>query len=219
MRIVSLTLLAAAWVVGGCSAASSSSAPPPASSHRKWAPSGNIALPASVIEPVVADVAKLAGVPADQVTVISAEAVTFPDGSLGCPQPGMVYTQALVDGYKIVAEAGGKTYDYRGTGSTFRQCTNTDGLTRGDGPVARQSTQLVDQLPDRGGRGVERDPLVGGQLDLEHALDAARPSTTGTPTNSPSTPNSPWSRTAQGRTRFRSRRIASTISNVDAAGA
>ena len=56
-------------------------------------------------------------------TVISAEAVTFPDGSLGCPQPGMVYTQALVDGYKIVAEAGGKTYDYRGTGSTFRLCS------------------------------------------------------------------------------------------------
>ena len=82
-------------------------------------------MPSSVIEPVVAEVAKLAGVPVDQVTVISAEAVTFSDGSLGCPQPGMVYTQALVDGYKIIAEAGGKTYDYRGTGSTFRLCTTT----------------------------------------------------------------------------------------------
>jgi hypothetical protein len=59
------------------------------------------------------------------VTVISAEAVTFPDGSLGCPEPGMAYTQALVDGYKIVAEAGGKTYDFRGTGSTFRLCPAT----------------------------------------------------------------------------------------------
>ena len=90
-------------------------------------PSGAIALPQSVIDPVVAEVAKLAGVPADQVTVISAEEVTFSDGSLGCPQPGMVYTQALVDGYKIVAEAGGKTYDFRGSGSTFRQCTNPTG--------------------------------------------------------------------------------------------
>ncbi len=122
MRILSLTLLAAAWVVGGCSAASSSVQP---SQVPGGNPSGNIALPASVIEPVVADVAKLAGVPADQVTVISAEALTFPDGSLGCPQPGMVYTQALVDGYKIIAEAGGKTYDYRGTGSTFRLCATT----------------------------------------------------------------------------------------------
>jgi hypothetical protein len=36
----------------------------------------------------------------------------------------MAYTQALVDGYRIVAEAGGTTYDYRGTGSTFRLCEN-----------------------------------------------------------------------------------------------
>ena len=121
MRIASITLLVAVWIVGGCSAASSS-VPPSQSPGEK--PSGNIALPTSVIEPVVAEVAKLAGVPADQVTVISAEEVTFSDGSLGCPVPGQVYTQALVDGYKIVAEAGGKTYDFRGSGSTFRQCTN-----------------------------------------------------------------------------------------------
>ena len=124
MRTLSLTLLAAAWVVGGCSAASSSVQP---SQVPGGSPSGNIALPTSVIEPVVAEVAKLAGVPADQVTVISAAAVTFPDGSLGCPQPGVAYTQALVDGYKIIAEAGGKTYDFRGTGSSFRRCTNPTG--------------------------------------------------------------------------------------------
>ena len=41
----------------------------------------------------------------------------------------------------------------------------------------------------------------------------------GTPTNKSRVLNSPWSSTAQGRTRFRSRRIASTISNVEAAGA
>ena len=57
-------------------------------------------------------------------TLVSAEAVTFPDGGLGCPEPGMAYTQVMTDGYKVVATAGGKTYDYRGTGSTFRRCTN-----------------------------------------------------------------------------------------------
>jgi len=124
MRIASLTLLAVVWIVGGCSAASSSVQPSQSPGEQ---PSGSIALPQSVIDPVVAEVAKLARVPADQVTVISAEQVTFPDGSLGCPQPGMVYTQALVDGYKIVAEAGGKTYDFRGSGSTFSQCTNPTG--------------------------------------------------------------------------------------------
>jgi len=92
-------------------------------------PSGSIDLPQSVIDPVVAEVARLAGVPAEDVAVISAEEMTFSDGSLGCPVPGMSYTQALVDGYKIVAEAGGKTYDFRGTGSTFRLCEKPVGST------------------------------------------------------------------------------------------
>jgi len=127
MLVIRMTLIAALSVVAGCSAVSSSGGLTPASDQptQESAGPGAVDLPATVLDPVVAEVARLAGVPVDQVVVVSAEAVTFPDGSLGCPQPGMVYTQALVDGYKIVAEAGGKTYDYRGTGSTFRLCTTT----------------------------------------------------------------------------------------------
>ena len=84
---------------------------------------GKVGLPDMILDPVIADIAGKAGVPIDQVTIVSAESVTFPDGSLGCPVPGNVYIQVLVDGYKIVAEAGGKTYDYRGSGpGRFRQC-------------------------------------------------------------------------------------------------
>lgn len=55
--------------------------------------------------------------------LVSAEAVTWRDGSLGCPRPGMKYTQALVDGMQVVVEAGGRQYDYRfGTGDTPRLC-------------------------------------------------------------------------------------------------
>jgi hypothetical protein len=86
---------------------------------------GPIVLPAATIEPVVADIARRAGVAPDQVTVLSAESVTFPDGGLGCPVPGMNYIQVLVDGYKIVAQANGITYDYRGTGTTFRLCSQS----------------------------------------------------------------------------------------------
>lgn len=135
MLVVRITLLAAVWIVSGCSAASSSGGPDrsltPSSIQPSLEPapsaSGSIDLPASVIEPVVAEVARLAGIPVDQVTVVSAEAVTFPDGSLGCPLPGMAYTQVLTDGYKVVAEAGGKTYDFRGAGSTFRLCEKSAG--------------------------------------------------------------------------------------------
>jgi hypothetical protein len=123
-------LVAAVWVVGGCSAAGGGSGSlRPASEQPSAVPAassggspGTIDLPASVIDPVVADVARLAGVPIDQVTVLSAESVTFPDGGLGCPLPGMAYPQVQVEGYKIVAEAGGTTYDYRGTTSGFRRC-------------------------------------------------------------------------------------------------
>jgi hypothetical protein len=88
---------------------------------------GAIDLSASVVDPVVAEISRISGVPVAEVKIISAEAVTFPDGSLGCPVPGMAYTQMMTDGYKIVAAAGGTTYDYRGTGSSFRRCLNAAG--------------------------------------------------------------------------------------------
>ena len=40
-------------------------------------------------------------------------AVTWNDGSLGCPEPGMFYTQALVDGYHVILQAGDEELDYR----------------------------------------------------------------------------------------------------------
>jgi hypothetical protein len=39
-------------------------------------------------------------------------AVTWPDGSLGCPQPGVNYTMALVPGYRIRVRAGERVLDY-----------------------------------------------------------------------------------------------------------
>ena len=43
----------------------------------------------------------------EDVTVVSYEDVTWPDGALGCPEPGMSYTQALVPGARLVLEADG----------------------------------------------------------------------------------------------------------------
>lgn len=50
-------------------------------------------------------------------TLTSAKKVTWNSGALGCPKPGAMYTQALVDGLHVLVSAGGVTYDYRfGTG-------------------------------------------------------------------------------------------------------
>ena len=50
----------------------------------------------------------------DDVEVRVTELVTWPDASLGCPQPDEVYTQALVDGYRIVLAAEGQEFTYHG---------------------------------------------------------------------------------------------------------
>jgi hypothetical protein len=34
----------------------------------------------------------------------------------------MTYPQVRVDGYRVLVEAGGRTFDYRGTGGSFRLC-------------------------------------------------------------------------------------------------
>ncbi|WP_225753866.1 hypothetical protein [Actinotalea sp. Marseille-Q4924] len=64
----------------------------------------------------VADLAERLGVEPASVTVVRDEAVTWRDGSLGCPAPGMAYTQALTPGRLVVLEAGGRTVEYHSGG-------------------------------------------------------------------------------------------------------
>ena len=52
------------------------------------------------------------GVAASNITVVSAEEVEWRDGSLGCPQPGMMYPQVITPGYRITLEANGQSYTY-----------------------------------------------------------------------------------------------------------
>jgi hypothetical protein len=78
-----------------------------------------------VVAQAKADLAERLGIDAAQVTVVSSTSVTWPDGSLGCPKPGMHYTQALVEGSRTVLEAGGKQYDYHaGNGRPPFLCTS-----------------------------------------------------------------------------------------------
>jgi hypothetical protein len=66
----------------------------------------------AITEAAVADAARRTGLPVDQLRVTSSEAVTWRDGSLGCPEPGMGYTEALVPGFRIRIAAGARELDY-----------------------------------------------------------------------------------------------------------
>lgn len=117
-------------VLAACSGASTSppttAGPGAAPSDRVSPPPSGGAVPGAVPDDVLASVVDAAaaetGVDPADVVVVSAEAVTWGDGSLGCPQPGMMYTQALVDGYRVVVEAGGRELDYRVGNGEPRLC-------------------------------------------------------------------------------------------------
>jgi hypothetical protein len=48
----------------------------------------------------------------EAIQLVSVEAVEWPDTSLGCPQPGMMYAQVITPGFLVILEAGGEGYAY-----------------------------------------------------------------------------------------------------------
>jgi len=69
-------------------------------------------VPTKLLDSILEDLSERTGVAVEIISVIQAQAVVWNDGSLGCPQPGVMYTQALVPGFQVVLEAGGQRYDY-----------------------------------------------------------------------------------------------------------
>ena len=84
--------------------------PPPSPPAPRAIPA--VATLESVTAAVLADAAKVTGLAASELKVESAEQVTWSDGSIGCPQPGMNYTMALVPGYRIRVRVGEQVLDY-----------------------------------------------------------------------------------------------------------
>ena len=103
--------LTGAWLAcalaSGCALGQAAGGPPPVPKEKAVA-----GAPAEMIEAALDDAANRSTTARADIKVTSAEAVTWPDGSLGCPQPGMAYTQALVAGYRIVLQAGEQTLNY-----------------------------------------------------------------------------------------------------------
>lgn len=70
----------------------------------------------SRVDKAIADLADRLDIDPEQIEVVSNEDVTWNDGSIGCPDPGMSYTQALVDGYLIVLSVDDVEHHYHGAG-------------------------------------------------------------------------------------------------------
>lgn len=80
-------------------------------------------IPRGVRRAVVADAAKRFKVAESAVVLTRAEQLDWPDGSLGCPEPGRVYTRMLVPGFRVVAKtAEGELLYHTDTLGTARNC-------------------------------------------------------------------------------------------------
>jgi hypothetical protein len=105
--------------IAGCSAApgKTSAAGSPGTSG-SVGPSGGVTdsswpVPDAILATAITEAAREASVAPVSVVIVSAEPQTWNDGALGCPKPGLAYTQSIVEGYHVVLSAGDRTLDYR----------------------------------------------------------------------------------------------------------
>jgi hypothetical protein len=133
--VASLLLVALALGLAGCAidlrasptASAEASRPAPSAPEVSTVPpsdepvTGDV--PAEIMADLLADAAERTGAAPEAIDVSQAIAITWNDGSLGCPEPNMSYTMALVDGYHVILVAGGEELDYRvGAQGGFRLC-------------------------------------------------------------------------------------------------
>ncbi|MBP6962780.1 MAG: hypothetical protein KBC96_00065 [Armatimonadetes bacterium] len=67
-----------------------------------------------------ADLAKRLELKAQDINAIETTPITWPDASLGIPEPGKMYAQVLTPGYRIILEARGVHYLYTASEKTFK---------------------------------------------------------------------------------------------------
>ena len=133
--LLAIPLLAACAVGSGSPAASERANPSPeiAIPSQATTPSGGSGgLPAGMLDEVTALAEEETGVDRSEIEVVLAEAVTWSDGSIGCPEEGMVYTQALVPGYRVSLDIAGEEIHYHaGNDGQFFPCGNPQPAAEG----------------------------------------------------------------------------------------
>jgi hypothetical protein len=103
-------------VATACGGTGSPTADEPEGSVTEQTPSADQPRRHGAVADAVDDLAGRLGVDPADITVVTAEEVTWRDGSLGCPRPGMMYPQVLTSGSRVVLESRGDRYEYHAGG-------------------------------------------------------------------------------------------------------
>lgn len=114
------------------------------------APVTTASMPREVRRAVIADAARRFEVDENAVVLSQAEQVTWSDGSLGCPRPGMSYTQALVPGFRVSATTpAGKLLYHTDMRGQVVSCVQPAPRRPAAPGGARPGTQPRESSPDR----------------------------------------------------------------------
>jgi len=106
--------LGCAFVLAACGGESDEPAAPPTPVGAEEATFVSLDAVPEAVEAAIADAAERFDVAESEIAVAGALRVVWSDGSLGCPEDGMMYTQALVDGYLLTLEVAGQRVEYHG---------------------------------------------------------------------------------------------------------
>jgi hypothetical protein len=89
----------------------------------------------SIVQSAREDLARRLSIKVEQIEVVEAKSVVWPDASVGCPQPGMRYRQVPQDGALIRLRAEGSVYAYHygGTRGLFL-CEQPSGAPKSTPP-------------------------------------------------------------------------------------
>lgn len=153
--LVTAIALAAALALGGCGATATPAQPEPTTAAPA-APTETAApriIDTPTTEPaaqatMLAKLAQLTGVGADEIRVLEMAETTFPNSALGCPQPGRMYSEVLTPGYIFVVEVGGQQIEVHtdATGAQMVRCEqeSSEG-SREMSPTAKTALALVSE--------------------------------------------------------------------------
>lgn len=123
--------------------------------------------------------AEALGLDVAEISFISTEAVDWPDGCLGAARPGMMCTQAIVPGFRIVMEAGGLEYEYRTNqdASQVVAAAKVFSWTRSGG-IAGLCDELAIYLPDeivasdcKTGAAVDQLSVVAYEKEVDQLME------------------------------------------------
>jgi hypothetical protein len=106
-------------------------------------------IPKAVRRAVVSDAAKRFNVAESAVVLVRAEQVTWSDGSLGCFERGVFYTQNLVPGYLVVAKTSAGELAYHTDARSQAKSCGTGLPTRARRPADKTTGPATQPAADR----------------------------------------------------------------------